>query len=212
MHRGRNEKRHTGRSFRQVYSIGSCRRFRPHNRRSCRYKCGRRPGSYCRYRYDCRSRMGSRVCCLPAANSGLRSLQNNTFFCVSFNFSSKNLFILQDGSIKAHDFGFVIENWKKIQIIIKKSQIIISGTKFLIEILRIFRRSKSREALQVQRFPAFVFQGTRGILPGLKSTGKKTVEPRHIYPLFVEKILSFEMDAKNRRPGRLRQTAPWPSK
>ena len=35
------------------------------------------------------------------------------FFRVSFNFSSKNLFILQDGSIKAHDFGFVIENWEK---------------------------------------------------------------------------------------------------
>ena len=29
------------------------------------------------------------------------------FFRVSFNFSSKNLFILQDGGIKAHDFGFV---------------------------------------------------------------------------------------------------------
>jgi len=43
----------------------------------------------------------------------------------------------------------------------------------LIEILRVFGRSKSREALQVQRFPAFVFQGTRGILLGLKSTGKK---------------------------------------
>ena len=77
----------------------------------------------------------------------------------------------------------------------------------MIEILRIFRRSKSREALQVQRFPAFVFQGTRGILPGLKSTGKKTVEPRHIYPLFVEKILSFEMDAKNRRLRRPRRHA-----
>ena len=78
----------------------------------------------------------------------------------------------------------------------------------MIEILRVFGCSKSREALQVQRFPAFVFQGTRGILPGLKSTGKKTVEPRHIYPLFVEKILSFEMDTKNCRPGRPRQTAP----
>ena len=40
MHRDRNEKRYTSRSFRRVYSTGSCRRFRPHSRRSCRYKYG----------------------------------------------------------------------------------------------------------------------------------------------------------------------------